>query len=134
MTNLSFVVAVISPRGAVIDLVSSAMEEKPEVGAVWALNEYPAPGQLTQIRDAPGGCVVFLDFEDASSASAIASELDRSCPEPLVLLLRAGDLSQHRLLAAFRFIMAKLLGHSVLERCRFTRVDEAMDRFIEAGG
>jgi Flp pilus assembly CpaE family ATPase len=80
MPNDTFVVAVISPERAILASVSEALETHPKVSAVWTLNEYPAPGGLTQIRDAPGGCIVFLDFTDPLRARAIAAELDRAYP------------------------------------------------------
>jgi hypothetical protein len=64
----------------------------------------------------------------------VSAELDRCCREPLVFILRAGDLSQRRFLAAFRFVASRLSRHAGLPKCRFMRVDEAMDRFIEGCG
>jgi len=80
MPRETFVVAVISPDRSIRDAITGAMEENTQAGAVWTLNEYPAPSQLAQIRNATGGCIVFLDFTDLLRARSIAAELDRSYP------------------------------------------------------
>ena len=76
----TFVVAVISQDKSIRDAVVGAMENNPRVEAVWTLNDYPASGQLTQLRDAEDGCVVFIDFTDAPRARAVVAEIERSYP------------------------------------------------------
>lgn len=60
----------------------------------------------------------------------LSNELSRQSAVPLVLVMRAGDLSQRRHLAAFRFVTERLARHPAIRACRFTRVDVAMDRFV----
>jgi len=89
-----FVVAVISQERAVLESVSDALETHPDISAVWTLNDYPAPDQLTEIRQASGGCVVFLDFTDALRARAIAAELDRAYPMATTIAVHVGKRQQ----------------------------------------
>ncbi len=77
MPNDKFIVAIISTENSVRDLFTSALEDHPQVEALWTLSEYPAPSDLARINDTPNGCVVYLDFGDALRARAIAAELDR---------------------------------------------------------
>lgn len=74
------ILAVISPDRTVRAEVAAALQGNSEIETLWTLAEYPQPEQLTEIRKATGGCVVFLDFADPIRAKAIAAELDRSYP------------------------------------------------------
>jgi hypothetical protein len=51
-------------------------------------------------------------------------------PAPLVLVLRAGDLSSPSFLASFRKVTGKLAAHSGLARCRFVTVETAMADYV----
>lgn len=64
----------------------------------------------------------------------MAAELDRTTPDPLVFVVRAGDLGQRRFFAAFRYCVERMTRHPMLPNCRFLRVDEAIERFRVAGG
>ena len=77
MPNDKFIVAIISTETSVRELFTSALEEHPQVEALWTLSEYPAPSDLARINEIPNGCVVYLDFGDPLRARAIAAELDR---------------------------------------------------------
>jgi Flp pilus assembly CpaE family ATPase len=94
MADLAYVVAVISPERVIRDAITSAMEDNPHAASVWTLSEYPAPGQLAQIREAAGGCVVFLDFTDTLRARAIAAELDRYYPTAATIAVHVGSRKQ----------------------------------------
>jgi pilus assembly protein CpaE len=80
LSNQLFIVAVISPNRTVHGEIDSALEGNPDIENLWSLSEYPEPAQLTEIRKATGGCVVFLDFADPIRARAIAAELDSGYP------------------------------------------------------
>ncbi len=72
-------------------MFTSALEEHPQVEALWTLGEYPAPGDLARINDAPNGCVVYLDFADTLRARAIAAELDRKYPKAGTIAVHANE-------------------------------------------
>jgi hypothetical protein len=59
----------------------------------------------------------------------MAREIDRACAEPLVFVLRSGDLCQPGFLANFRYIAERLGRHPGLKHCRFTGVDAAVESF-----
>jgi hypothetical protein len=61
----------------------------------------------------------------------LSAEIDRICAEPLVFVLRAGDLENPVFLRNFGFIAERLAKHPGLKRCRFTSVDEAMENFVK---
>jgi len=94
MTYDPVVVAIVSPESSIHDAIAAAMQEHPLVSAIWSLREYPDPGQLSQIADAPGGCLVFLDFTDALIARSIAAELDRSYPMAATVAVYSGKCRQ----------------------------------------
>jgi len=59
-------------------------------------------------------------------------ELDRDSAEPLVFILRSGDLAQPSWLANFRFVTERLSSHPRMRNCRFVRVDRAVQEFAKA--
>ncbi len=56
----------------------------------------------------------------------IEQELDRTTPDPLVLVLRTGDLATPAYAEAFRSVAGRMLRHAALAACQFMRVDEAL--------
>ena len=94
MAQRPLTVAVISPEQEVREQIASAFEENTRLGALWTLADYPGPEQLTRIREARSGCVVFLDFSDAVRARRVASELDQSYPMVAIVAVQAGTLPQ----------------------------------------
>jgi len=62
----------------------------------------------------------------------LSAEIDRVCAEPLVFVLRSGDLENPGFLRNFGFIAEHLAAHPGLKRCRFTAVDEAVENFVKA--
>lgn len=62
----------------------------------------------------------------------LAREIDRQCAEPLVMVLRSGDLGNPRFLKNYRYVTSRLARHPGLAGCRFTGVDEALEHFIQA--
>lgn len=80
MSNLQFVVAVVSPDRKIHESVASALNGNPEIVTLWTLADYPDRASLTDLRKAEGGCVVFLDFSDPIRAKAVAAEIDSFCP------------------------------------------------------
>ena len=57
---------------------------------------------------------------------------DRRCHEPLVFLLRSGDLGDPGLFANFKYVIERLASYRGLRNCRFTGVEEAMTNFLQA--
>jgi hypothetical protein len=64
----------------------------------------------------------------------LASEIDRACAEPLVFVLRSGDLAQPHFLANFRYVTGLMAQHPGTRRCRFTSVDVAMQSYLNLTG
>ena len=62
----------------------------------------------------------------------LSVEIDRVCAEPLVFVLRAGDLGNPVFLRNFSFTAERLAAHPGLKRCRFMPVHEAVDSFANA--
>jgi hypothetical protein len=62
----------------------------------------------------------------------LSAEIDRVCAEPLVLVLRCGDLVNPDFLRNFGFVAERLAAHPGLRQCRFTGVDEAVENFVQA--
>ena len=71
------VAAVISPNLQAQDVIAKALERTGQVESVWSLPVAPEPGQLKDLPDDAGGCLVFLDFSDQTAAAAIAAEANR---------------------------------------------------------
>jgi hypothetical protein len=61
----------------------------------------------------------------------LSREMDRNCAEPLVFVLRSGDLGQPRFLSNFRYIAERLSRHPGLKYCRFRGVDAAVEAFCK---
>jgi hypothetical protein len=61
--------------------------------------------------------------------ATIAAEIARPAPEPLVMILRSGDLSNRRFLSSFRHIATHLASHEPLRQCRFVSVPAAVDAY-----
>jgi pilus assembly protein CpaE len=80
VSNEPFIVAVISPDRTIHDSIASALDGNTDIATFWSLAEYPDSAKLEQIRQATGGCIIFLDFSDTMRARAIAAELDSSFP------------------------------------------------------
>jgi hypothetical protein len=59
----------------------------------------------------------------------MSAGIDRPGAEPLVFVLRSGDLAQPGFLANFRYIATRLARHPGLKQCRFVGVDEAIRSF-----
>jgi hypothetical protein len=59
----------------------------------------------------------------------MSAGMDRPGAEPLVFVLRSGDLAQPGFLANFRYIATRLARHPGLKQCRFVGVDEAIRSF-----
>jgi hypothetical protein len=59
----------------------------------------------------------------------LSAEMDREAPEPIVSVLRSGDLSNPGLLANFRFITQRMANHPRIGHCRFVGVDRAVEAF-----
>jgi hypothetical protein len=59
----------------------------------------------------------------------LSAEMDRESPEPIVSILRSGDLSDPGLLANFRFITQRMARHPRIGQCRFVSVDRAVETF-----
>jgi hypothetical protein len=64
----------------------------------------------------------------------LSAAIDRPRPEPLVCVLRTGDLAQPGFLANFRYIAARLARHRGLQQCRLVGVEEAVRSFEKAQG
>jgi hypothetical protein len=62
----------------------------------------------------------------------LESEMHRDVAEPVVMVLRSGDLARPHYLANFSFIMERLCGHSGIRNCHFARVDRAIGDFVKA--
>ena len=62
----------------------------------------------------------------------LAAEIDRRCHEPLVFLLRSGDLSEPGFFANFKYVSERLASYRGLRNCRFTGVEEAVTSFLRA--
>ena len=62
----------------------------------------------------------------------LSRDIDRFCAEPLVFVLRCGDLENPVFLRNFGFMAERLAAHPGLARCRFTGVDEAVENFVKA--
>lgn len=80
MPNQPFIVAVISPERKIHEEIAGALHGNPDIEALWTLIDYPDPGALAEIRKAPSGCVVFLDFSDPIRAKPVAAAIDNSLP------------------------------------------------------
>jgi hypothetical protein len=61
----------------------------------------------------------------------LASELERDSAEPLVMVLRSGDLAHSRFLANFRWVMERLSRHLGLSQWRVAGVDQAVEEFVK---
>ena len=94
MLQKSLAVAVISPQPETREQLAGAFEENAHLAALWTLADYPGPEQLTRIREARSGCVVFLDFSDPIRARGVASELDQNYPTAAVVAIHAGTLPE----------------------------------------
>jgi pilus assembly protein CpaE len=90
MAQNSLTIAVISPEREIRDELTATFEENPDLAALWTLGEYPGPEQITRIREAHSGCVVFLDFSDPLRARRVASELDQNYPMAVTIAVKAG--------------------------------------------
>jgi hypothetical protein len=62
----------------------------------------------------------------------LAAEIDRPCHEPLVFVLRSGDLAKRSFFANFKFVTERLGSYRGLRNCRFTDVEEAVTSFLQA--
>ncbi len=71
------VAAVISPNLQAQDVIAKALERTGQVESVWSLPVAPEPGQLKDLPDDAGGCLVFLDFSDQTAAAAMVAEANR---------------------------------------------------------
>lgn len=101
------VVAVISPNLQAQDVIAKALERTGRVDALWSLPVSPAPAQLKDLPQDPEGSLVFLDFSDLKTASAIAAEADRLDKSVRLVAMRpaggvAGDLAR----LGFRHVIA----------------------------
>jgi hypothetical protein len=61
----------------------------------------------------------------------LRQELEKGGAEPLVLVLRSGDLAQPRWLSNFRFITKRLSANPAMRDCRFVPVDCAVREFAK---
>ena len=61
----------------------------------------------------------------------LASELERDSAEPLVMVLRSGDLADARFLANFRGVTERLCRHPRLSKWRVAGVDQAVEEFAK---
>jgi len=62
----------------------------------------------------------------------LSIEIERVCAEPLVFVLRCGDLVNPLFLRNFHFITERLVAHPGLKRCRLTSVEDAVENFVKA--
>lgn len=62
----------------------------------------------------------------------LESELASQRAAPLVLVMRTGDLASPRYLKNFRYLARRIASHPGLHNARFTRVDDAVERFAQA--
>jgi hypothetical protein len=81
------------------------------------------------------------DLGHAESCAGAAAGLEATvggdgpdCAEPLVILLRSGDLAQPHFLANFRYVTERMARHAGIGRCRFLAVDAAMERYAGMEG
>lgn len=74
------VTAIVTPNPATHRQLHDALDSGRMTDAVWSLPEYPELPGLEPLREAPSGCVLFLDFSDPIRARRIAVELDRAYP------------------------------------------------------
>jgi len=124
VSNGLFIVAVISPDRTIHESIASALEGSPDIETFWSLAEYPDSAKLDQIRQATGGCVIFLDFSDGIRARAIAAELDTSFPTATTIAVhptkRPQELIELMQLGIREVLTLPIVGSEVLRA--FARV------------
>jgi hypothetical protein len=62
-------------------------------------------------------------------SAEFALQIACDAPEPVVCVLRSGDLANPAYRGRFRRVVERLLGHPAMARCRFTGVDSAIADF-----
>jgi Flp pilus assembly CpaE family ATPase len=87
MTSPCLTTALVSPDPAVHRQLQEALESGFMVEAIWSISEYPELPALERLKEAPSGCVLFLDFSDPARARRIAAELDRAYPTVSVVAI-----------------------------------------------
>jgi pilus assembly protein CpaE len=91
MSNQPLTVVVVSPDRKIHEQVASVLTGNADIESLWTLAEYPNTAALMDLRKAPGGCVVFLDFSDPMRAKAVAAELDASYPMATAVAVLSGS-------------------------------------------
>jgi len=87
MSNHTFVIAVISPDQRIQQQIAAVFDDCPQAGELWSITDYPAPDQLTPFRESAGASVVYLDFSNTIRAKGVAYEIDRWCPNTVVIAI-----------------------------------------------
>ena len=73
-----------------------------------------------------------LVLQPRTTWQQLASEIDSHCHEPLVFVLRSGDLAEPGFFANFKYVIERLASYRGLRNCRFTGVEEAVTSFLQA--
>ncbi len=93
----SLVVAIISPRQAVLSEIQLGLSGSP-IESIWSLQQYPEPGRLDELKvPSDGRCVLFLDFADSERAMSLADEIDRVLPRVTVVAIAAKPTTEELL-------------------------------------
>src|ERR1041385_2439264 len=91
MPKDSLTAVVVSPDRAIHRELEIALGQGSVTEAVWAVSDYPELPALERLKEAPRGCVLFLDFSDPIRAKRIATELDRAYPFVSVVAIHNGQ-------------------------------------------
>jgi hypothetical protein len=62
----------------------------------------------------------------------LAAEMERQTAEPIVFVLRSGDLATPGFLANFRFVTQRMARQPDIGGCRFVGVDQAVEEFARS--
>ena len=128
--------AIVSPDPAVHRHLQEALESSALTEAIWSLSHYPELPALERLREAPAGCIVFLDFSDPFSARPIAAELDRAYPFVSVVAVLHGGTKED-VIALMRLGVREVIGYPISSSevaVAFVRASKKLNPAESAGG
>jgi hypothetical protein len=103
---------------------------------LWIIPVTATPPQWIPVRRFPfvvkASRALNLVLHPRTTWRQLAFEIDRPCHEPLVFVLRSGDLAQPGFYANYKYVAERLASYRGLRNCRFTGVEEAVTSFLHA--
>src|SRR5579862_2427224 len=136
MTSPCLTTALVSPDPAMHRQLQEALESGFMTEAIWSISDYPELPALERLKEAPSGCILFLDFSDPVRARRIAAELDRAYPTVSVVAIYTGG-TKDEIIALMQLGVREVIGHPISSpkvTAAFVRASKKLKPEDSAGG